>query len=62
MIRIEDEPGSEEGDRCNRDECEGHMRIKTDGNCSCHLSAPCSSCTNAWLECDICGASIYQED
>ena len=62
MIRIEDERGSEEGDRCNRDGCDGIMRIETEENCSCHISAPCHSCVNSWLECDICGARTDEED
>ena len=29
-------------------------------NCSCHISAPCSSCTRSDLKCDHCG-DVFEE-
>lgn len=46
--------GIEEGDTCGRDGCEGIMAYKRDGDCSCHINPPCSSCTGAKLHCPEC--------
>lgn len=44
----------EEGCKCP--EChEGSMEIPRSKNCSCHISPPCSSCTDRLLTCDSCG-------
>lgn len=43
--------GTEEGATCNRDGCDGTMRLRN-GNCSCHISSPCGQ---HWLECSECG-------
>ncbi len=48
--------GNEEGDICNRDGCIGIMAYPKSENCSCHISAPCSECTNKVLTCQVCGA------
>ena len=42
----------EEGQECPC--CEkGNLQFYSE-NCSCHLSAPCSSCTRSDLKCDHC--------
>ena len=49
------EKGYAEGDTCNRDACDGIIDTHLPENCSCHISAPCSSCTgprNFCPECD----------
>lgn len=43
-----------EGDTCRRDGCEGTIQMRKAVNCSCHLSAPCSACTDARHHCDTC--------
>ena len=44
----------EEGDKCP--ECrEGKLEYVRDGDCSCHISAPCSACVSMALECNKCG-------
>jgi hypothetical protein len=48
------ELGFEEGSVCNRDGCTGHIVTRRSENCSCHLSAPCSSCTAPRNYCDEC--------
>ena len=47
--------GHEEGELCGRDGCAGHIEFTKPDNCSCHLSAPCSSCTSTYLHCPDCG-------
>ncbi len=46
--------GSQEGDTCNRNGCEGKIYLPKIVNCSCHISAPCSACTDTVLKCDTC--------
>lgn len=44
----------EEGDKCP--ECrQGLLYYPPVQNCTCHISPPCSACTNRQLECDKCG-------
>lgn len=44
----------EDGDECPS--CfEGLLDYNTRGVCSCHLMAPCPSCTDVFLQCDCCG-------
>ena len=53
--------GIEEGDKCNRDKCEGKMEWERQdeyGGCSCHINPPCSSCTNQILTCTKCGFEV----
>lgn len=50
--------GTEEGDVCNRDGCEGVIEFlpeNKDGSCSCHISPPCGHCTSTMPECPVCG-------
>lgn len=48
----------EEGDMCPNCE-EGAMEYPPTKNCYCHLSAPCSNCTDKVLTCYNCG---YEDD
>ena len=44
----------EEGGKCP--ECrEGEMHFPAVENCSCHICAPCSKCTDNQLTCKLCG-------
>ena len=45
----------EEGDRCPEKDCEGHFEYIREKGCSCHISPPCSACTDAPLTCNECG-------
>lgn len=48
--------GTEEGDVCNRDKCQGIIvEEDTESSCSCHLNAPCSYCTTDRHFCPECG-------
>ena len=50
----------EEGDKCP--ECEeGKLYYPLVENCSCHINAPCSACTNKSLVCDECGYEPEEE-
>jgi hypothetical protein len=42
-----------EGDPCPSC-CQGVMEYQTDGDCSCHINPPCSSCTDSVLRCSQC--------
>ncbi len=46
---------TEEGDRCLSSGCQGFYRVVLDGDCRCHISPPCSACTDAKLTCGECG-------
>lgn len=59
-----DQPiGMEEDSICNRDGCQGVMEWVPggDGVCSCHISPPCSSCTDCTMECPVCGADAADD-
>ena len=48
----------EERDKCPK--CyEGTLEYVREGECSCHISAPCSACVNMILVCNKC---CYQPD
>lgn len=50
----------EEGGVCPQ--ClEGTLEYVRHGDCSCHISPPCSACTDAPLTCDFCGET-FEED
>lgn len=51
----------EPGDACPVDGCSGHMDIGEVESCSCHISAPCSSCENSGLVCDDCGFDTAED-
>lgn len=46
--------GIEEGDKCNRNGCEGILRLSDRINCSCHISPPCSYCMDREICCPEC--------
>lgn len=47
--------GIYEGDKCERNNCQGVIETHPSDNCSCHLCAPCSSCTTPRNFCPKCG-------
>ncbi|BEE05656.1 hypothetical protein VAWG002_28520 [Aeromonas veronii] len=48
--------GTDDGEICGRDGCDGVMRIVDSGSCcSCHICAPCGHCTEYLVCCDKCG-------
>lgn len=48
--------GTANGEICNRNGCKGVIsRHDSDSCCSCHLSAPCSYCTDSREFCSTCG-------
>lgn len=49
-----------EGDKCMHSDCDGLFEYIRQGQCSCHISPPCSSCVDAPLVCNKCGE--YSED
>lgn len=51
----------EEGDKCP--ECnQGILHYPPVHNCTCHISPPCSACTDRQLECDKCGYQPEEPD
>ena len=44
-----------EEDAACPEKCGGKLQYKHEGGCSCHISPPCSSCTDALLTCNCCG-------
>ena len=49
--------GTEEGDTCNRNGCDGEMVLPDVEGCSCHINPQCSACTNNKVVCQACGAT-----
>lgn len=49
----------EDGDRCPESGCGGSLHYPPVMNCSCHIAAPCSDCTDRVLTCRECG---WQEE
>lgn len=49
------EHGFCDGDTCGRNGCDGIIDIRPTENCSCHLHAPCYSCTADRIWCPECG-------
>ena len=47
--------GHELGDVCNRSFCKGIIAESCKGDCSCHISPPCSSCMEDRCYCPECG-------
>ena len=47
--------GTEEGQTCFRDGCEGHIELSESEDCACHISPPCSACVSRVYQCDECG-------
>jgi len=46
--------GTNPGDACGRDGCEGIIRENEIENCSCHINPPCGQCVTAGVSCDTC--------
>jgi hypothetical protein len=46
--------GYEPGDVCNRNGCKGIIEEHEVENCSCHISPPCSQCTEDRTYCSEC--------
>ena len=46
--------GTEEGNVCGRDGCDGILVMTREGECRCHISPPCSSCVNMKPACPKC--------
>jgi len=44
----------EEGDDCPKENCEGFLEYPEVMDCSCHISPPCSACTENELTCGTC--------
>lgn len=44
----------EEGDKCPNHHCSGTLEFLPSKSCSCHISPPCSSCTDIPLTCSEC--------
>lgn len=51
----------EPGSSCPCEGCGGTLDCAPPVNCSCHIDAPCSSCTEAGLLCDTCGYDTTPE-
>lgn len=49
--------GTEEGELCNRDGCQGRIELPKVENCSCHISPPCGACWSNQFTCSVCGWS-----
>ncbi len=47
--------GTDEGDVCKRDGCNGVIHLPEVENCSCHISAPCPAHESQTLCCPVCG-------
>lgn len=37
------------------EQCSGVLMLSAGGDCSCHIKAPCGSCSEAPLVCTVCG-------
>lgn len=48
-----------EGDKCNRDGCNGVIELHPVENCYCHINPPCGNCTAKRGFCPVCG---WEED
>lgn len=60
---MKDEPniGTLEGERCNRDGCDGVMEVEKPNGCSCHINPPCHVCMDAAIYCPKCGEEVPYE-
>lgn len=55
--------GTEVGEVCNRDGCDGHMDShKFTDDCSCHISPPCHHCLDTYVMCNKCDADPEDDD
>lgn len=51
-----------EGELCNRKGCQGIIERHPVENCSCHISPPCSACTDPASFCALCGWEEKNEE
>lgn len=54
--------GTEDGATCWRNGCQGVIAEHPVENCSCHISPPCSACTNPREYCPECGWEAEEEE
>lgn len=54
--------GDEEGAVCWRNGCQGVIALDPVEGCSCHISPPCSQCTEPREFCGVCGWHASEED
>lgn len=50
------------GETCNRNGCAGVIDERAKGDCSCHISPPCGSCTTPREFCPVCDWDAEIED
>lgn len=56
------EEGTEKGEVCNRDGCQGIIaEHEKENGCSCHINPPCSSCTTPREYCPECEWDAHDE-
>lgn len=52
-----------EGDKCKMEDCPGVLELEEkEGCCRCHISPPCSYCTDSSYVCDTCGEGLEMEE
>jgi len=56
------EIGIWEGDVCNRNGCQGVIRLNPRENCSCHISPPCHWCVGRGASCPECDWSSDDDE
>lgn len=55
--------GEADGEKCNRNGCEGTMEaIRKGDGCSCHIHPPCSWCFYDEAVCNVCNHSTNDPD
>lgn len=52
----------EDGDICPHCNFCTMGEVEPEGDCSCHISPPCSKCTTTRLMCDECGYEVTYGD
>lgn len=52
----------EDGDICPHCNFGTMGEVEPEGDCSCHISPPCSKCTTTRLMCDECGYEVTYGD
>jgi len=58
MRSVNENLGTEEGDICGLDGCDGTLEWPAVEHCSCHISPPCHACETNRLECNECGREV----
>jgi hypothetical protein len=54
--------GTDEGEICWRNGCQGVIAVEPVENCSCHINPPCSACTTPREYCPECDWQAKDED